>query len=77
MARQLYRITVNPTIMNGQPCMRGLRLAVRRVVQAVALYPDRNELKSEYHELEDKDIAQALNHTARSLDDQILRLESP
>jgi uncharacterized protein (DUF433 family) len=77
MARQLDRITVNPTIMNGQPCMRGLRLTVRRVVQAVALYPDRNELKSEYPELEDEDIAQALNYAARSLDDQILRLESP
>jgi uncharacterized protein (DUF433 family) len=77
MARQLDRITVNPTIMNGQPCMRGLRLTVRRVVQAVALYPDRNELKSEYPELEDEDIAQALNYAARSMDDQILRLESP
>jgi len=77
MARQLDRITVNPTIMNGQPCMRGLRLTVRRVVQAVALYPDRNELKSEYPELEDEDIAQALNYAARSLDDQIVRLESP
>jgi len=77
MARQLDRITVNPTIMNGQPSMRGLRLTVRRVVQAVALYPDRNELKSEYPELEDEDIAQALNYAARSLDDQILRLESP
>jgi len=77
MARQLDRITVNPTIMNGQPCMRGLRLTVRRVVQALALYPDRNELKSEYPELEDEDIAQALNYAARSLDDQILRLKSP
>jgi uncharacterized protein (DUF433 family) len=77
MARQLDRITVNPTIMNGQPCTRGLRLTVRRVVQALALYPDRNELKSEYPELEDEDIAQALNYAARSLDDQILRLESP
>jgi uncharacterized protein (DUF433 family) len=61
--------------MNGQPCIRGMRFTVRRVVQAVALYPDRNKLKSEYPELEDKDIAQALDFAARSLDDQILLLE--
>ncbi len=76
MARQLDRITVNPTIMNGQPCIRGMRLTVRRVVGAVALYPDRNELKKEYPELEDDDIAQALDFAARSLDDQILPLEA-
>jgi uncharacterized protein (DUF433 family) len=76
MARQLDRITVNSTIMNGQPCIRGMRLTVRRIVQPIALYFDRNELKREYPELENEDIAQALNYAARSLDDQILRLES-
>ena len=76
VARPLDRITANPAIMNGQPCLRGMRLTVRRVVEAVALYPDRNELKAEYPELEDEDIAQALDFAARSLDDQILPLEA-
>ena len=76
MARPLDRITANPAIMNGQPCLRGMRLTVRRVVEAVARYPDRNELKAEYPELEDEDIAQALDFAARSLDDQILPLEA-
>jgi uncharacterized protein (DUF433 family) len=76
VARQLDRITVNPAIMNGQPCIRGMRLTVRRVVEAAALYPDRNELKTEYPELEDEDIAQALDFAARNLDDQILPLEA-
>jgi uncharacterized protein (DUF433 family) len=76
VARQLDRITVNPAIMNGQPCVRGMRLTVRRVVEAAALYPDRNELKTEYPELEDEDIAQALDFAARNLDDQILPLEA-
>jgi hypothetical protein len=43
--------------MNGQPCVRGMRLTVRRVVEAIAIYPDRSELKREYPELEDEDIA--------------------
>ena len=66
MARNLDRITINPAIMNGQPCIRGMRLTVRRVVEAAALYPDRIELKREYPELEDEDIAQALGFAARN-----------
>ena len=76
MAHKLDRITVNPAIMNGQPCVRGMRFTVRRVVEAAALYPDRNELKAEYPELDDEDIAQALDFAARNLDDQILPLEA-
>jgi uncharacterized protein (DUF433 family) len=73
---KLDRITVNPEIMNGQPCLRGMRLTVRRVVEAVALYPDRAELKAEYPELEDEDIRQALEFAALSLADEILPFEA-
>ena len=69
------RITVNPEIMNGQPCIRGMRLTVRRVVEAVALYPNRDELTAEYPELEDEDIRQALEFAAHNLDDQVIPLE--
>jgi len=76
VARKLDRVTINPDIMNGQPCIRGMRLTVRRVIEAVALYPERGELKREYPELEDDDIAQALEFAARNLDDQIHPLEA-
>ena len=56
----LDRITSNPGQMNGQPCVRGLRLTVRRVVELVALYPNREGLRREYPELEEEDIRQAL-----------------
>jgi len=65
---------MDPEIMNGQLCIRGMRLTVRRVVEAVALYPDRNELKAEYPELEDEDIRQALEFAASNLDDQVISL---
>ena len=58
--------------MNGQPCItciRGMRLTVRRVVEAVALYPDWEELQSEYPELEKEDICQALQFSTGNLDD--------
>ena len=65
------RITVDPKQMNGQPCIRGMRLTVRRVVEAVSLYTDRSELFREYPELEDEDIRQALEYAAASLEDVI------
>lgn len=76
MQTRFRRITVNPEIMNGQPCIRGTRLTVKRVVEAVALYPDRSQLKAEYPELQDDDIRDALDFAARSLDDEILLLEA-
>ena len=68
------RITCDPQRMNGQPCIRGLRLTVRRVVEAVALYPDRAELKREYPELEEGDIREALAYAAAQLDDKVIEL---
>ena len=68
------RITSDPAVMNGQPCIRGMRLTVRRVLEALATYPDRQEFSSEYPELEDEDIRQALAYAAANLDDQVLEL---
>jgi uncharacterized protein (DUF433 family) len=76
MNRNFDRIACHPEIMNGQPCLRGTRLTVRRVVEAVALYPDRAELKAEYPGLEDEDIRQALEFAALSVADEILPLEA-
>lgn len=69
---KLDRITINPGRMNGQPCVRNLRLTVRRVLEILALYPDREELFREYPELEDEDIRQVLIYAVASLDDQII-----
>ena len=68
----LDRIITDPARMNGEPCIRNLRLTVRRVLQALATYPDRADLKREYPELEDEDIRQALAFAAASLDDKML-----
>ena len=68
------RITSDPAVMSGQPCIRGMRLTVRRVLEALATYPDRQELSAEYPELEDEDIRQALAYAAANLDDQVLEL---
>ena len=71
---KLDRITIDLGQMNGEPCIRGLRLTVRRVLEALAIYPDRAELKREYSELEDQDIRQALTFAATLLDDRVVPL---
>jgi uncharacterized protein (DUF433 family) len=76
MKARFDRIAVNPEIMNGQPCIRSMRLTVRRVVEAVALYPDWEDLQAEYPELEKEDIRQALELAARNLDDQTIPLKA-
>ena len=63
------RITWNPNLMNGQPCIRGMRLTVRRVVEAVSIYSNREDLFRNYPELEPEDVRQALAFAAANLED--------
>jgi uncharacterized protein (DUF433 family) len=73
---RLNRITSDPKRMNGQPCIRNLRLTVRRVIELLATYPNRQELHQEFPELEDEDIRQALIFASSYLDDRIIELPS-
>jgi uncharacterized protein (DUF433 family) len=56
----LDRITINPNKMNGQPCIRDLRLTVWRVIELLQTYPDRSELYQDFPELTEEDIKQAM-----------------
>jgi len=68
------RITIEPGKMNGQPCIRGMRLTVRRVLKLLAAYPNREELFREYPELEEQDLQQAFAYAAANLEDRIEQL---
>ncbi len=68
------RITSDPATLDGQPCIRGMRLTVRRMLEALATYPDREQFRAEYPELDDEDIRQAVQFAAASLDDKAVRL---
>lgn len=74
---KLDRITSNPARMNGQPCIRNLRLTVRRVIELIATYPDRQELYQEFPELEEEDIFQALVFASTYLDDRQIEFSEP
>lgn len=57
---ELDRITVNPKVMAGQPCVRGMRITVSLVINLVANGMSNKEIIEEYPDLEDEDIKQCL-----------------
>lgn len=57
--------------MGGQPCIRGMRITVRRVVELLAEYDDRAELLKDYPDLEPEDLRQSLQFAASNLDGSI------
>jgi uncharacterized protein (DUF433 family) len=51
-----------------------MRLTVRRVLQAIGQYQNRDDLRREYPELEEEDIRQALDFAGAALADQTVEL---
>lgn len=72
--QKFHRITVHPEIMNGQPCIRGMRLSVKRVLEIIRLYGSRDEIFQEFPELEEEDIQQVLEYMQTFLDDTVIPL---
>lgn len=62
--RTLDRITLDPLVMGGKPCIRGLRVTVGTIVGLVAAGRARDEILMLYPYLEAEDIAQALSYAA-------------
>lgn len=65
------RITIEPGKMGGQPCIRGMRITVRRVLEILATYPERLELFKDYPDLQEEDLQQALEFAAATVDGTI------
>ena len=62
--RDLERITLDPAVMGGRPCIRGQRVTVGMVVGQLAVGVGIDELLADYPYLEREDIAQALRYAA-------------
>ena len=60
----LDRITRNPAVMGGKPCVRGMRVTVGLIVGLIAAGHSREEILALYPYLEDEDIRQALAYAA-------------
>jgi uncharacterized protein (DUF433 family) len=64
MAQLFERITVDPELCGGQPCIRGLRIPVSLVLRHVAAGQSTGEIVAEYPELEPEDIGACLRFAA-------------
>ena len=61
----LDRITVDPKVFQGQPCIRNMRIPVSLIVKLVSSGKTSDEIVSDYPELEKEDVRQALEFAAR------------
>lgn len=61
---KLDRITFDPNVMGGKPCLRGMRVTVGAVVGLVASGCSHAEILADYPYLEAEDISQALSYAA-------------
>ena len=59
------RITVNPDVCGGRPCVRGLRIRVKDVLDLLAAGASREEILADYPDLENEDITAVLEFAAR------------
>lgn len=58
------RITFDKNIMGGRACIRGMRIPISLIVNLVANGMSKQEILSEYPDLEPDDINQALKYAA-------------
>jgi uncharacterized protein (DUF433 family) len=58
------RITVDPTVCTGKPCIRGLRFPVSRLLGLLASGETKETILKAYPYLEEQDIEEALRYAA-------------
>lgn len=61
---QIERITLNPAVMGGKPCIRGLRMTVGTILGLLASGKSRERILQAYPYLKPEDIDAALAHAA-------------
>jgi uncharacterized protein (DUF433 family) len=77
MSNLLERITVNPEVCGGRPCIRGMRIRVKDVRDMLAGGSTRAEILEDYPYLEDEDITAALEFASRAADHPVLTAVEP
>jgi uncharacterized protein (DUF433 family) len=58
------RISLNPAVMGGKPCIRGTRVTVGRIVSQIGVGETIEELLVDYPYIEREDIMQAIQYAA-------------
>jgi uncharacterized protein (DUF433 family) len=74
---QLTRITRDPAVMGGKPCIRGMRVTVGTVAGLVAAGRTQEEIPRECPYLEAEDIAETLSYAAWRAEEVEVPLRQP
>ena len=69
----LARITVSANVCGGRPCIRGLRIRVKHVLDLLAAGATREEILADHPYLEADDVTAVLEFAARQNDHPVLR----
>ena len=70
------RITIDPHVCGGKPCIRGLRFPVSRVLGLLASGETPDTILQNYPYLEAGDIQEALSYAALMADEQVMEFAS-
>lgn len=62
--QKLERITQNPEVMGGKPCIRGMRVTVGMIVGQIGSGQTIEQVLADYSYLEREDVLQALRYAA-------------
>ena len=73
--QKLDRITFNPQVMGGKPCIRGMRVTVGTLVGLVASGNSVEDILKAYPYVEEEDIRQALTYAAWRVEEIELPLD--
>jgi uncharacterized protein (DUF433 family) len=73
---RLTRITVDPRVCTGKPCIRGLRFPVALLLGLLAAGETKDQIVAEYPYLEPEDIDEALQYAACLAEDETVELTS-
>ena len=65
MEKLLERITINPEICHGKPCIRGLRYPVETILELLSSGMSKQEILEDYEDLEMDDILAVLAYATR------------
>ena len=76
MQSRLDRITVDPEVFGGRPCIRGLRVRVKDILDMLAGGASRAEILADFPYLEADDISAAIEYAARHVDHPVIRPDS-
>jgi uncharacterized protein (DUF433 family) len=71
---QLERITIDPAICTGKPCIRGLRFPVARLLGLLAAGESREKILAAYPYLESEDIDAGLRYAAFLAEDETIEM---